>query len=93
MARKQLNLSLTEEQYEWLKAAAEEAELTPTRYARELVVAAVTPEPEEDPASALLSLPPWLLAVLLFLRTGRLAPGGVASKSGYQEASGQGAAD
>ena len=38
MARKQLNLSLTLEQYGWLEELAEEAGETPTKYARVIVL-------------------------------------------------------
>ena len=71
MARKQLNLSLSLEEYEWLQAAAEEAEVKPTAYARDLVVAAITPAPETDLEAGVVALPPWLLAVLLFFRHSR----------------------
>ena len=48
MARKQLNLSLSEEQYEWLLAVAAEAGEKPAATARRIVVEAVTPPSETD---------------------------------------------
>ena len=60
MARKQLNLSLTLEQYGWLEEMAEEAGETPTKYARLIVVDQITPAPETDLDSGVLVLPPWL---------------------------------
>ena len=68
MARKQLNLSLSEEQYEWLLAVAAEAGEKPAATARRIVVEAVTPPPETDLDAGIIALPTWLLAVLLFLR-------------------------
>ena len=81
VARKQLNLSLTQEQYEWLLSVAEEAGEKPTATARRIVVEAVTPPPETDLDAGIIALPPWLLAVLLFLRGHR----GSASSSPQQE--------
>ena len=81
MARKQLNLSLSEEQYEWLLAVAGEAGEKPAATARRLVVEAVTPPPETDLDAGIIALPTWLLAVLLFLRGHR----GSASISPQQE--------
>ena len=48
MARKQLNLSLSEEQYEWLLAVAAEAGEKLAATARRIVVEAVTPPSETD---------------------------------------------
>lgn len=48
MARKQLNLSLTLEQYGWLEELAEESGETPTKYARVIVLDKITPAPETD---------------------------------------------
>ena len=71
MARKQLNLSLTLEQYGWLEELAEEAGETPTKYARVIVLDQITPAPETDLDSGVLALPPWLAHFLLFLRAGK----------------------
>ena len=71
MPRKQLNLSLTLEQYGWLEEQAEEAGETPTKYARHIVLDAITPAPETDLDSNVLVLPPWLAHFLLFVTRGR----------------------
>ena len=68
MARKQLNLSLSEEQYDWLLALAEEAGEKPTATARRIIVEEITPAPSTDLDSGIVALPPWLLAFLLFFR-------------------------
>ena len=80
MPRKQLNVSLSETEYEWLLAAAEEAGEKPTKHARNIIVAEVQPPPETDLDAGLLAVPSWLLALLLFLRGKR--PAGNASDSG-----------
>ena len=71
MVRKQLNLSLSLEQYKWLEELAHEAGETPTKYARHIVLDAISPAPETDLNSGVLVLPFWLAHFLLFLRTGR----------------------
>ena len=68
MARKQLNLSLSQQEYEWLLAMAEEAGEKPTATARRIVLEAVTPAPSTDLDAGIIALPPWLLAFLLFFR-------------------------
>ena len=80
MPRKQLNISLSETEYGWLLAAAEEAGEKPTKHARNIIVAEVQPPPETDLDAGLLAVPSWLLALLLFLRGKR--PAGNASDSG-----------
>ena len=75
MPRKQLNLSLTMEQYGWLEEQAEEAGETPTKYARFIVLNQITPAPETDLDSGVLVLPPWLAHFLLFFRAGRREQG------------------
>ena len=75
MVRKQLNLSLSMEQYSWLEEQAGEAGETPTKYARLIVLDAITPAPETDLASGVLVLPPWLAHFLLFLRAGKRETG------------------
>ena len=67
MVRKQLNLSLTLEQYKWLEELAQEAGETPTKYARHIVLDAISPAPETDLNSGVLVLPFWLAHFLLFL--------------------------
>ena len=81
MARKQLNLSLSDEQYGWLLAIAEEADEKPTATARRIVVDEVTPAVATDLDAGIVALPPWLLAVLLFLRGHR----GGASNASQQD--------
>ena len=71
--RKQLNVSLSETEYGWLLAAAEEAGEKPTRYARDIIVAEVQPPPETDLEAGLVAVPSWLLAIVLFLRGNRTA--------------------
>ena len=56
MARKQLNLSLTLEQYGWLEELAQEAGETPTKYARLIVLDAISPALETDLGSGVLVL-------------------------------------
>ena len=73
MPRRQLNVSLSEIEFEWLLAAAEEAGEKPTRHARNIIVAEVQPSPETDLDAGVVALPSWLLAVLLFLRGNRPA--------------------
>ena len=55
MVRKQLNLSLTLEQYKWLEELAQEAGETPTKYARHIVLDAISPAPETDLNSGVLA--------------------------------------
>jgi hypothetical protein len=74
MARRQLNVSLSPEQYEWLSEAAQEVGETPTGYARTIIIEAVMPPPEIDldevdnlddaDASAVRA---WVLATLVLL--------------------------
>ena len=70
MSRKQLNVSLSPEQYEWLVEAAQEVGETPTGFARSLIVEAVSPPPETDIEKGLLALPGWLIALLLLVKGG-----------------------
>ena len=71
MPRRQLNISLSPEQYEWLVEAAQEVVETPTGFARSLIVEAVTPPPETDLEKGLLALPGWLIALLLLVKGGK----------------------
>ena len=68
MSRKQLNLSLSEEQYGWLLAIAEETGEKPTATARRIIVEEITPALSTDLDAGIVALPPWLLAFLLFFR-------------------------
>ena len=68
MARKQLNVSLSQQEYEWLCAAAEDAGEKPTAHARQIIVEAVAPALATDLDAGIVALPPWLLAFLLFFR-------------------------
>ena len=78
MPRRQLNVSLSQAEYQWLLAAAEEAGEKPTRHARNIIVEAVQPAPETDLEAGLVAVPSWLLAIVLFLRGNR--PAGNASQ-------------
>ena len=66
MARKQVNISLTLEQYELLQAAAWEAHETPAAFARSLVLEGLEPVEETDSGDPW-SLG-WLLALLAMIR-------------------------
>ena len=74
MARKQVNISLTEEQYELLSAAAWDAHETPAAFARTLVLEGLEPAEEPGAQASQLGIPGWLLAVMYLLRTGHRAP-------------------
>ena len=71
MPRKQLNVSLSPEQYEWLVEAAEEVGETPSGFARSLIIDAVTPPLETDLEKGVLALPGWLIALLLLVKGGK----------------------
>ena len=74
MARKQVNISLTEEQYELLAAAAWDAHETPAAFARTLVLEGLEPVEEAGEQASMVGIPSWLLAVLYLIRTGHRAP-------------------
>ena len=68
--RKQLNIGLTLEQYQLVLCAAQEAEITVTEFCREAILQASEPqETEAGPEGQI--IPAWLVALLLFLRSGR----------------------
>ena len=76
MARKQLNIGLSQEQYEAVKEAAAAEEVTVTAYCRDAILTRAMPEPEPDPELlAVGALPAWLLHVLLVLTRSRARPG------------------
>ena len=65
--RHQVNVSLSPEQYELIKAASEAEDLTMARFVRNAALDAA--QPLEDPETGT-SFPGWLLALLTLLRTG-----------------------
>ncbi len=71
MPRKQLNLTLTLEQYAAVQAAAAEDGVKVAVYCRDAILAQAMPEPEL-PDSA--TLPAWLLHFLLFVTRGKARP-------------------
>lgn len=74
MARKQVNISLTEEQFEILAAAAWDAHETPAAFARSLVLEGLEPVEEAGEQASPLGIPSWLLAFLYLFRTGHRVP-------------------
>ena len=70
--RKQLNIGLTLEQYDMVQAAAEDEEITVTEFCRNAILEAATPvEPEQEAGHEGPTMPAWLMAFLIFLRSGR----------------------
>ena len=67
--RHQVNVSLSPEQHELIKSAAEAEELTMARFVRNAALDAA--QPLEDPDDTGASFPGWLIALLALLRTGR----------------------
>ena len=63
--RKQLNIGLDQEDYDRIKAAADEEHLTVTAYCRRAILDAVDP-PELSESQGADGIPAWLLSVLLF---------------------------
>ena len=74
MARKQVNISLTEEQYDLLAATAWDAHETPAAFARALVLEGLEPAEEVGDQASRLGIPSWLLAVMYLIRTGHRVP-------------------
>ena len=68
MPRKQLNVTLTPEQYEAVQAAAAEEGVKVARYCREAILAKAMPEPDLPDGTA---LPAWLLHFFLFVTRGK----------------------
>ena len=72
MPRKQLNVTLTPEQYAAVQeAAAEEGVKVATYCCREVILARAMPEPELPDVS---TLPTWLLHFLLFVTLSKTRP-------------------
>lgn len=68
--RKQLNIGLSQEQYEMVKNAADREETTVTAFSRDAILEAA--EPQAEPETLAQGLPAWLAAFLIFLsRSGR----------------------
>ena len=66
--RKQLNIGISQDQYEMIKTAAEQEGLTVTAFSRDAILEAAEPQPE----TMAKGLPAWLAAFLIFLsRSGR----------------------
>lgn len=63
--RKQLNIGLDQEDYDRIKAAADEEHLTVTAYCRRAILYAVD-LPELSESQGADGIPAWLLSVLLF---------------------------
>ena len=73
MPRKQLNVTLTPEQYAAVQEAAAEEGVKVATYCREAILARAMPEPEpEFPDVA--ALPAWLLHFLMFVTRGKTKP-------------------
>ena len=68
MPRKQLNVTLTPEQYAAVQDAAAEEEVKVATYCREAILARAMPEPELPDVA---TLPAWLLHFLLFVTRGK----------------------
>ena len=65
MPRKQLNIGLTPEQHDLVKAAAEDAEMTVTAFCRQAIIDAATPpEPEDQIDTYSPGFLAWLMALL-----------------------------
>ena len=71
LSRKQLNVTLTPEQYAAVQEAAAEDGVKVATYCREAILARAMPEPELPGVAA---LPAWLLHLLLFLSRGKTRP-------------------
>ena len=71
MPRKQLNISMTPEQYAAVQAAAAEEGVKVATYCRNAILEQAMPEPDLPDAVA---LPAWLLHFLLFVTRGKKQP-------------------
>ena len=70
--RKQLNIGISQEQYEMIKSAAEREGLTVTAFSRDAILEAAEPQAEPGHETMAQGLPAWLAAFLIFLsRFGR----------------------
>ena len=68
MSRKQLNVTLTPEQYAAVQEAASQEGVKVAAYCRNAILAQAMPEPELRDLAA---LPAWLLHFLLFVTRGK----------------------
>ena len=68
MPRKQLNVTLTPEQYEAVQAAAALEGVKVAAYCRNAILAQAMPEPDPPDGA---TLPVWLLHFLLFVTRGK----------------------
>ena len=71
MPRKQLNVTLTPEQYAAVQEAAAQEGVKVATYCREAILSRPMPEPELPNVAA---LPAWLLHFLLFVTRGKTKP-------------------
>ena len=71
MPRKQLNVTLSPEQYAAVQEAAAEEGVKVAAYCRNAILARAMPEPELPGEAA---LPAWLLHFLIFVTRGRTRP-------------------
>ena len=71
MPRKQLNVTLTPEQYASVQEAAAEEGVKVATYCREAILARAMPEPELPDVA---TLPTWLLHFLLFVTRSKTRP-------------------
>ena len=71
MPRKQLNVTLSPEQYEAVQAAAAEEGVKVAAYCREAILAQAMPEPELPDVA---TFPAWLLHFLIFVARGKARP-------------------
>ena len=69
--RHQVNISLSPEQHQLLKEAAEAEGITVARFVRNAALDAAQPLEGPDPGT---SFPAWLIALLTILRTGHRDP-------------------
>ena len=71
MPRKQLNVTLTPEQYAAVQEAASQEGVKVAAYCRNAILAQAMPEPELPDLAA---LPAWLIHFLLFVTRGKTRP-------------------
>lgn len=87
MRKRQVNVRLNEEEYDLLKTAADEVELTVSGFVRLAALDAAAPEPETDSHPGM--LPAWLLSVLLYLRQVRVSADSSQAEAGATSAGGR----
>ena len=71
MSRKQLNVTLTPEQYAAVQEAAAEEGVKVATYCRNAILSQAMPEPELPDVA---TLPAWLLHFLIFVTRGKARP-------------------